>query len=409
MYEDGYRDPRKVIVKPVDEDRDGVPDDPTILEQVVQNFDQPAQRVYFRKFMDFDGYEYLGLWTGMFLRLEGTSATQLGSRFTVNQAATEWAVSGKVEILDRTVSVSRTDMLILEPGTTITTLVDALNSRAAELLDNEQSIVRQFAGKVVTVGGEFFVLTATADSLGVWTVGYEESNNHASRTGRSFTLNRLLPVQNPLHFRWKHYAPRENRIDPSISNIIDMFVITNSYFRAVQQWKNSNNDVAVFPEAPTPDSLRVQFGELEQFKMMSDQIVFKPGRFKLMFGRGAEPELSARFKVVRLPSTTLTDNEIKSKVIDAIDEYFDISNWDFGERFYYTELSAFVHQRLSNIISTVVIVPQKAESAFGNLFQIKSEVNELFLSTATVSDVDIVRNLTETNLRVRRNDPSSNE
>jgi hypothetical protein len=233
-------------------------------------------------------------------------------------------------------------------------------------------------------------------------VSAESTSDYALAIGRSFTLNELLTTQNPLYFRWKHFAPRQNRIDPSISNIIDMYVVTNAYFRDVIRWKSSNSSVSLFPESPTSESLRVQFGELNQFKMLSDQIVFKPAQFKLLFGVGAEPELSAKFNVVKLPTTTLTDNEVKSRVIDAVDEYFDITNWDFGERFYYTELSAYIHQKLSNIISTVVIVPQNAESAFGNLFQIKSEPNELFLSTATVADVEIVRNLTETNLRIRR-------
>ena len=110
--------------------------------------------------------------------------------------------------------------------------------------------------------------------------------------------------------------------------------------------------------------------------------------------------MRAKFKVVKVPGTTVTDNEVKSQVISAIDEYFDISNWDFGESFFYTELSAYIHQKLAKIVASIVIVPQKDDSVFGNLFQVKGESDELFLSTATVGDVEIVRNLTDTNLRV---------
>lgn len=421
MYEDGYRDPRKVIVRPLDEDRDGVPDDPTILEEVVQNFDQPAQRVYFRKFTDFDGYEYFGLWSGEFLEMPdrvsaGNTGGALVDFFRAQGQGNDmlWIAEGQTISLPAERAVDRLDMVILERDTDdIDSFVTAIENRidqernryVDEDFDFNEDAVSQFDGLIVNRRGpeeaKFYILRVTENN-GSWDITREETTNYAERVGRSFTLNSLLPVENPLHFLWKHYAPRENRIDPSISNIIDMFVITNDYFRRVQQWKDSNNDVSRFPEPPTGESLRVQFGELNQFKMLSDEIVFKPGRFKLPFGRGAEPELTARFKVVKLPSATLTDNEVKSRVIDAIDRYFALENWDFGERFYYTELSAYIHQSLSNIISTVVIVPEKAESAFGNLFQIKSEVNELFLSTATVADVDVVRNLTETNLRVRR-------
>jgi len=47
----------------------------------------------------------------------------------------------------------------------------------------------------------------------------------------------------------------------------------------------------------------------------------------------------------------------------------------------------------------VVIVPKDAEARFGDLFQIKSASNELFFSTASVNDIEIVTGLTGVNLR----------
>jgi uncharacterized membrane protein YgcG len=47
----------------------------------------------------------------------------------------------------------------------------------------------------------------------------------------------------------------------------------------------------------------------------------------------------------------------------------------------------------------VVIVPKDAEAKFGDLFQIKAATNELFFSTATVNQVEIVTGLTGSNLR----------
>jgi len=229
-----------------------------------------------------------------------------------------------------------------------------------------------------------------------------QTTNHQARVGRSFELDTITDAtqENPLYFKWKHFAPRNNRIDPSISNIIDTVLLTNSYYGEVTTWKGSNDITAPFPDAPTTEDLRVSFAELNDFKMLSDQIIYQPGKFKLLFGTGSEDELQAKFKVVKVDGATETDNEVKSEVITAIDEYFDIANWDFGESFFYTELSAFIHQKLAKIVASVVIVPQKDDSVFGNLFQVKGETDELFLSTATVADVEIVRNLTDTNLRV---------
>ena len=95
-----------------------------------------------------------------------------------------------------------------------------------------------------------------------------------------------------------------------------------------------------------------------------------------------------------------TDNEIKALIVSAINDYFSVENWDFGESFYYTELSAYIHQTLTTHLSSVVIVPTGGESKFGNLFEIKAEADELFLSVATVSDIEIVKAFTEQNLRV---------
>jgi hypothetical protein len=47
-----------------------------------------------------------------------------------------------------------------------------------------------------------------------------------------------------------------------------------------------------------------------------------------------------------------------------------------------------------------VISPKNAQSKFGDLFEITCEPNEIFISCARVSDVQIVTNLTETNLGI---------
>jgi len=225
---------------------------------------------------------------------------------------------------------------------------------------------------------------------------------HFDKNGKVFTQNTTVPeiARLPLYFKWSHYSPIDQRIDPSATNIIDMIVVTDSYYRDVLIWKNSNGGLATFPAAPTTEELRIQFQDLNQYKMVSDAMVWNSGTFKILFGTQAEAELQATFKVVKAPSSNISDNEVKTKVIAAIDAYFDIRNWDFGEKFFYTELAAFIHQQLSRIISSVVIVPTNANSQFGNLFEIVANPNELFISTATVNNVQIVANLTDQNLRV---------
>lgn len=225
---------------------------------------------------------------------------------------------------------------------------------------------------------------------------------HLSKNGRSFTQDSSVArnLQEKLHFKWNHIAPADHRIDPSVSNIIDIIVLNNTYYTEVLIWKDEKKDRTMFPIPPTTSELRTEYAELDKFKTISDQIIYSPGIFKLLFGPQADEELQAKFVAVKIPSAAISDSELKTKIIQSIDIYFDIKNWDFGERFFYTELSAFIHTNLSKFLGSVVIVPRKGESKFGNLFEITSGSNELFLSTATVADIEIVRNFTGTQLKI---------
>jgi hypothetical protein len=98
----------------------------------------------------------------------------------------------------------------------------------------------------------------------------------------------------------------------------------------------------------------------------------------------------------------MSDNEIKSKVISAFNTFFSIENWEFGETFYFTELSSYVHQRLGSNIGSIVIIPKNSAGSFGDLFQIKADPHEMFLNTAKVSDIEIVEKINSQTLRADR-------
>ena len=88
---------------------------------------------------------------------------------------------------------------------------------------------------------------------------------------------------------------------------------------------------------------------------------------------------------------SLTNNAVvRTRTIQAINEFFALDNWDFGDTFYFTELAAYIHNRLAPDILTVVIVPNQSGQTFGSLFQIASAADEIFISGATVDDVSII-------------------
>ena len=145
------------------------------------------------------------------------------------------------------------------------------------------------------------------------------------------------------------------------------------------------------PSTSTSDQLRINYsGTLNPLKSLSDQIVYHPVKYKILFGSKAAEELQATFKVVKNPKTNITDAVIKTRVIAAINEFFALDNWDFGDSFYFTELAAFIHNQLAPDLLTAVIVPNQSGQSFGSLFQIDSASDEIFISGATVGDVSII-------------------
>lgn len=216
--------------------------------------------------------------------------------------------------------------------------------------------------------------------------------------GRRPRMPNLLTTADPgLDFMWQHFAPFTNIIDPSVTNIHDAFVITQGYYDSVISYLRGLSSSA--PTAPTPLDLRSSYGYLLDNKMLSDTVVLHPGTLRLLFGTLAEPQLRGKFKVVKAPGGTLTNERIKEELLDVINTYFDISNWDFGETFYVTELIALMHQRLPSDIASVVLVPLYSTNSFGDLFTVECGFDEILQSAAQLTDIEIVEALTPTTIR----------
>ena len=199
--------------------------------------------------------------------------------------------------------------------------------------------------------------------------------------------------RNNLKFQYIHNASVDRRIDPSSSNIIDLFMLTRSYDEAYRNYLS--NTSATEPIPPTTDNLRTTFGSpLSSIKSISDEIIYHPVRYKVLFGSKADPKLQATFKVVKNPNQTVNDNDLKVRIISAINEFFDINNWDFGDRFYMSELTTYILNSTSPDLTNIVIVPKQSTQVFGSLFEIQSQSDEILISGAIVDDVEIVSAIT---------------
>jgi hypothetical protein len=197
-----------------------------------------------------------------------------------------------------------------------------------------------------------------------------------------------------LNFQYRHNSNNTTRIDPATTNIIDLYLVTQSYYTAYQNWLRDTTGAVPLPDKPTITELQQAYGGLDSYKMISDSIVPNSVSFKPLFGTKAMPALQGTIKVIKSPATTASDSQIRSSVLSALNSYFTIDKWDFGDTFYMSELTAYLHVQLAGLISSVVLVPADPNQTFGDLYEIRSAPNEIFVNGATTNDIIVISALT---------------
>jgi len=232
----------------------------------------------------------------------------------------------------------------------------------------------------------FYVLTV--NTAGVRVITQTTEGEWIARTGRQ-----------ALYFQYRHNSPLTNRIDPGTTNIIDLYVVTQSYYTAYQNWITDTTGTVAEPNMPTIDELSTEYQNLNEYKMLSDNIILNSVVFKPLFGPKAAKTLQATIKVIRAQNSTASTSEIKSAVLAAMNEYFSIDKWNFGDTFYFSELAAYLHRYLGTIISSVVLVPLDTQKYFGDMYEVRAEPSEIFVNGATIDNIVVIDALTSTNLR----------
>ena len=333
---DGYVDDFQVLVSYRDSDNDGVPDNPDFFNEIVDPDTNPNEKLIFlQRTVDFDNLQ-------RYLLVEP------------DRVNSEYATLNAIEVV-------KTEYT---PGQ----IFYAYNQNPSQ----------------VNNPGAFYELLI--DATGVRTLVL--TTEWIARTGRQ-----------ALYYQYRHNAPLTNRIDPGTTNIIDLYVVTQEYYTAYQNWIRDTTGTVPEPAMPTIDELNTAYQGLQNYKMISDNIVLNSVFFKPLFGAKAATELRATIKVIRAQGSTASTSEIKSSVIAAMNDYFSIDKWNFGDTFYFSELAAYLHRTLGTIISSVVLVPLDPQKSFGDLYEIRSEPSEIFANAATIDNIEVIEALTSTNLR----------
>ena len=336
---DGYVDDFQVIVGFEDNDGDGVPDNPDFFNDIVApSVSSNLKLVFLQQTVDFDNLQrYL-------LVQEDVVNSEYATLATIELAKSEYT-NGQVFYAYNPTS-------------------------ATSNIDYSAGLFYQ-----LTLNND---LTRTVDPVTGW----------IARVGRQ-----------ELYFQYRHNSPLTSRLDPGTTNIIDIYIVTLTYYVAYQNWIKDSTGTVPEPTPPTLDELTTEYAGLQDYKMISDNMILNTVQFKPLFGQKAAEELRAIIKVIPAAGTTVSVSEIKNLVVANMDAYFNLDKWDFGATFYFSELAAYIHSQIGSIVSSVVLVPLNPQKSFGDLYEIRSAPNQIFVNAATVNDVEVIQALTSTNIR----------
>lgn len=200
-----------------------------------------------------------------------------------------------------------------------------------------------------------------------------------------------------LNFLWQHFTDQFEIINPARTNITDLYVITKQYYADFTRWLQT--PTATKPTLPTVSQLSTAYSKYMQKAMMSDELVLRPGKFKVLFGPNATPTLRAAIQLVLAPGLQASKDAVKQEVVTLIRQYFDISNVEFGDTLYFSNLSAYLQNNSKYALGSILLVPLYPGYQFGDLYELTAAPDEIFVADISVSDIQIVDQLTSSNLR----------
>jgi hypothetical protein len=211
----------------------------------------------------------------------------------------------------------------------------------------------------------------------------------------------MLSGRQGLSYQYRHNSNNTNRIDPVVTNIIDLYLVTQSYYTQYTNWIQDTTNTIQKPNVPTINELSQDYPLIQDYKMLSDSVILNSVIFKPLFGAKAAPALQGTIKVVPAANTSASNSEIQSAVLTAMNNYFNINNWNFGDTFYFSELSAYLHTECGDLISSAVLVSNNPTQSFGDLYEITCLPYEIFVNAATANDIMVIAALTPAELQVR--------
>lgn len=293
-------------------------------------------------------------------------------------------------------SANNSYVFFVTDNTLSTTTLISSGNNAVTIVPNTSTINNNLYSYA---NGAIIFCTANQTFYQISRIGNVASKKMLNNSGDRLTYS-FYNGRQDLKFQYLHYASDNRRIDPTPANLIDLYILEQSYANAYQQWILDTTNQLTEPIPPTTTTLANDFINLNNYKMVSDELIFNSARFIPLFGAKADPSVQATFVAVSNPTVPISSGEIASQIITQINNYFAIGNFSFGQTFYWAQLSNYIMGNLGNIINAIHLVPSAGNLNYGALEQIVCNPYEIFISCATVQNVSVVSNLNNINLRI---------
>lgn len=156
------------------------------------------------------------------------------------------------------------------------------------------------------------------------------------------TTNIIMP-ENDLSFIWTHYKSDDIYINPSKSNIIEIYVTGIK--------KDLKKDISIY--APlTSSEINKLISEIDKRKMISDTVqVYNSTVY----------EVKTAIKVYKGSNTSITNELLKSKIDASLDKFFNIDNIPLGKHFYMSRLIEWLHKNVPEIQHIEMIYDENSQ------------------------------------------------
>jgi hypothetical protein len=146
-----------------------------------------------------------------------------------------------------------------------------------------------------------------------------------------------------LSFIWTHYKSDDIYLNPSKSNIIEIYVT------AIK--KDLKTDLEIY-EPLNSSEINNLIREINKRKMVSDEVqVYNSNIF----------EIQIALRIFKKKNYSIPNEMLASKVNKIIDKFFDVRNQPLGKHFYLSKLYEWIHNNIKEIENIEVIIDENGK------------------------------------------------